>query len=153
MITISIEASGMLHLKKKNPSVFLYKDKYPETVDTLIQNSGPPLQILKGCSCSFVKVEVVNFKTAHVMGSIQLSVWQPIKCLLSEMTSNHSLLAFQSTACKADAQKYVFGWIVCTGSSLKIILKLSWKVVQPFCRPYYDKCRKIILNSFSSFCR
>lgn len=109
----------------KNPTVFLYKDKYPQTVDILSQNSGPALKFLKGCSYSFVKVEVINFKTAHVTGSIQLFVQQPIKLMLSEMASNHNLLAFQSTACRAGAQKYVFEWIVYTGFEDSLTTKLE----------------------------
>lgn len=61
----SSKSNGMLHFK--NPSEFLYKGKYPETI--LIQSNGQYPQILNWpfLKLTFIKAEMMSFRTAHTL--------------------------------------------------------------------------------------
>lgn len=88
-IFFSSKSNGMLHFK--NSSEFLYKGKYPETL--LIQSNGQYPQILNWpfLKLTFIKAEMMSFRTAHTLWSIRFSTWAA-KCPLSEMIGNHGSL-------------------------------------------------------------
>lgn len=56
---------------------FLYKGKCPETPDILIQNNGQYPQILTRpfLKLTFMKAEMMRFRTARMIRSTQFSTW------------------------------------------------------------------------------